>query len=272
MLATSTELIDFNMNVFTHDHNLADPLRRAKRMQYSGAICVLISFVMSVSAGFSPILLYVAYPLLLVGLPLWSIGRSSMRKLTAGPRSDALITAELKGFNDKYSLHHYPMVGGTRIEHLVVTPNGLIVMQSSIAIGPIGCIGGETDKWKSNSNTLDRITGSKPAIGNPTLQLNTAIGAVKQLLAQAGKPDVPVTGLVVFTRNPDIVLDSCTYPAVPLNETKQAVRELQQYMTPEREDTAGVNALLTSDDRRRLNILLNPPKKMLPAKAAPAGR
>lgn len=260
------------MNIFAHATDEKSALSRARRFQYGGLACVLVSFVLSLMFQVAPILVYIAYPFLLVGLPLWTIGRSQTKKLKNAPRIDDLVNTELKGFNDKYSLHHNAMIEGRRVNHLLITPNGVIVMSDNAALGPVTCTSGpKGDRWHTRTSLLDRVLGSRPAIGNPSLDLDASTAAVKRLVEKSGKPDVPVRGLVVFTANPDIEIEESTHPAVPLNELKMAVRELQTDMGGDIEDVRSVSTMLTSEDRRRLNAALGsllPPK--LPAKAASA--
>lgn len=260
------------MNIFSHVSDEKGALTRAKRFQYGGLACVLISFVFSLMFEAAPILVYIAYPFLLVGLPLWTIGRSQTKRLKNAPRIDDLVNAELKGFNDKYSLHHNPVIEGRRVNHLLITPDGVIVMSDNAALGPVTCTSGlKGDRWYTRTSLLDRVTGSRPAIGNPSLDLDASTATVKLMMEKNGKPDVPVRGLVVFTSNPDIEIEESTHPAVPLNELKMAVRELQVDMSGEPEDVRSIGTMMTSEDRRRLNAALGsmiPPK--LPAKAASA--
>ena len=89
---------------------------------------------------------------------------------------------------------------------------------------------------------------------------------------------MPVKGVALFTRNPEITLSGCSYGAAPLNEMRDAVRDLEQDMGADREEGLVVNTILTSDDRKRLNNILAPvsvPASAVaekPAKSAPVRR
>jgi hypothetical protein len=184
-----------------------------------------------------------------------------------------MLNAELKGLNNKYSLHHYIRYGDTWIHHLLVTPSGLIVINSSDAAGPITCTdSAKGDNWKSPTNLLDRMSGLKPPVGNVTQELDVSIAAVREIASRIGKPDVPVKGLVLFTRNPDVQISGCTYQGAPMSETRQAIRELQQDLDAEREDTTDVRTLLTSEDRRKLNTFLAPETVKVQPGTAPSRR
>ncbi|HYP41640.1 MAG TPA: nuclease-related domain-containing protein [Chloroflexia bacterium] len=261
------------MNTFTNEHYLKDQLRRAKRLQLFGVLSIFLSFFLSFGFGVNYFLVYLAYPFLLAGLPLWTIGRATVRRLGMTPRADHLLTNELKALNNKHTLHHYATVGGKTINHLLIAPAGVLIMQSSESVGPVTCQGGPNgDRWKSKSNILDRLTGLRPPVGNPTKDLDAATSVVRQLLTDSGKPNVPVKGLIVFTTNPDLEIEECTYPAVPLSEVRQATRELLLDIGGDRAEGSNVDAILTSEDRRRINLALSPQAPPVPAKPASAQR
>lgn len=263
------------MNVVTHEEYWKTLVKKASRTQRIGMICILVSFLISLVGSFTSayFLVYLAYPFLIIGLPFWAMGRNNQKRMANTPRADHQLNAELKGLNNKYSLHHFARQGEQVIEHMLITPSGVIVIQTSDAIGPVSCTGSEKgDRWKSQSNLIDKFTGVKPAIGNPSASLSASIQAVQQLLSASGKPDVPVKGLIVFTRNPELELQSCSFPAIPLNETKETVKELQYDMDAARESGLDISAILTSEDRRKLNIALGPQPSSVAPKAAPARR
>ncbi len=244
--------------------------RKIRRRQFIGIGLFFVSFVLSF-ASFSPetqYLIFLAYPFLLVGVPIWMSARSAERRLGSGPQADALINAEVKGLSNKYSLHHYPRVGDVWVRHLFIMPAGVLVMTTSDALGPVTCTGSEKgDRWKAQSNIIDRITGSKPAVGNPSLELDPMVAAARTLVDSVGKPEVAVKGLVLFTRNPDVEVNGCTYGAAPVNELRLALRDLELSMEEERDGSVDVRSILTSDDRRKLNNILAPVS--IPASAKP---
>src|SRR3954466_9582547 len=118
------------MNIYIHDDFVKAKERRAKRLQTFGMVLIgtFVVFSFTHLLGTATYLIFLAYPFLLVGFPLWTMGRSAQRRLASAPRADTLLNAELKGLNNKYSLHHYIRYGDTWIHHLLITPSCLIVM------------------------------------------------------------------------------------------------------------------------------------------------
>jgi hypothetical protein len=202
------------------------------------------------------------------------MGNNRSRLLKRTPRDDQHITAELKGLNNKYSLHHYLQLGDTVIKHLLVAPSGIVVLVSRDTVGPVTCTQGTNgDRWKVRTSLLERLSGMRNPLGNPTAEAQSGVAQTKSLLAEIGKPNVPVHGLIVFTHQKDLELDACTFPAVPLDETKSAVRDLLASGSSEREEGLALDQILTSEDRRLINSRLAPEKQSAPpAKPASAQR
>jgi len=262
------------MNVFTNEAFYAEKVAAAKRLQRLGMAALAVMFIVN-----CPILLgaplpwwvvIAAYPFLIIGWPVFTIGSSRLRRLRDTPRPDGLINEQLKGLNNKYSLYHFVPREANTIPHLLVAPGGLVVMESRDVLGDVKCKSGpDGDKWSAPQGLLERLGSRNAAIGNPTRDLDRDIVQAKALLAEIGKPNVPVKGLVVFTRLKDVEIESCAYSVVPLDETKGAVRSLLNLQDSDREES-GVHAMLTSDDRRRINSLLAP--SMTQATPAPAAK
>jgi hypothetical protein len=266
------------VNVITNENYIKEQFRNARRLQILGIAALVIAFLIScpITVGVNlpvPVIL-VAYPFLIAGFPLLTMGNSRLRRLRSIPRADLLLNNELKGLNNKYSLYHYVSVDGKIFKHLLVAPGGLLVIESRDVTGPITCTSGpKGDRWKARTGLLAQFSGSGPQLGNPSQDLADGLERAKALLASINKPSVVARGLVVFTREEDLEIESCSYPGVPLSETKATVRQiLTNIESSHGESTSGVATLLTSEDRRRLNALLAPEKPAAPAKPAAAAR
>ena len=93
------------------------------------------------------------------------------------------------------------------------------MIETNDTMGPVSCDG---DRWKARTRPLDRLAGTNAPVGNPTAEVQAGIDTARALLESVGKPDVQVKGLVVFTRAKEIEVNECTFPAVPLGETRNA--------------------------------------------------
>jgi hypothetical protein len=266
------------MNIFTNENYIKEQFRKAKRLQSLGIASLVLALAISCGLTFGlslqPLLIILAYPFLLAGFPLMTMGNNRLRRLRTIPRADLLLNTELKGLNNKYSLHHYVPVDGKIIKHLLVAPAGLIVLESRDATGQITCKSGpKGDQWSARVGFFEQISGNRPPLGNPSRDLEESLTQAKALLASINKPGVEARGLIVFTRQEDMEVEGCTYPALPLSEVKPAVRQvLSDLDRSHGEATGGIAGLLTSEDRRRLIARLAPDKPAVQAKPAPAAR
>src|SRR5207253_2035215 len=120
---------------------------------------------------------------------------------------------------------------------------------------------------------LDRFAGdNKLSSRNPSHDLEVAMSRADGLLMSIGKPKVPISGFIIFTRQEDIELEECSRRAIPLGETKALVKVIVMESESDRESASDVEQLLTSEDRRRLNALLAPKQPVAPVKAASVQR
>jgi hypothetical protein len=266
------------MNIFTNENYIKEQFKKAKRLQTLGFGSLVLALAISCSITFGlnlqPLVIILAYPFLLAGFPLLTMGNNRLRRLKTIPRADILLNNELKGLNNKYSLHHYVPVDGKIIKHLLVAPAGLIVIESRDTTGEVRCKSGpKGDQWSARVGFFQQISGNMSPLGNPSRDVDESLEEAKALLAAIGKPDVQARGMIVFTRQDDMEVEGCSYPALPLSETKTAVRQvLADLDSSHGESTGSIAGLLTSEDRRRLVARLAPDRPAVPAKPAPAAR
>lgn len=260
------------MNVFTNEAYYLDQFKRAQRLQRIGmgllAVAILVNCPVLFGAALPWWAILVAYPFLISGWPVFTIGSGRLRRLKNNPRPDGLLNTELKGLNNKYSLHHFVVRDGKVIKHLLLGPAGCVVMESRDTPGPVNCVSGPNgDRWTAGTGIVSRIYGPR-GLGNPSADLDQAVAETRAILAQLGKKDVPVNGLIVFTQQKDMEITSCSYPVVPLDETREAVRSLVAEQYSQVEEAGGAPVSLTTEDRRRINALIAPPQPAAQPKAA----
>lgn len=270
------------MNIFTNEAFFTEQIQAARRRQGIGIALIAVYALSYGSYLFIPtavtsLLIFVGLIACMSGIPLWRTSATKLKRLRVTPRADHLLNNELKGLNNKYTLHHYVHADGGVIKHLLVTPTGLVVMESRDEVGPVGCTGSDKgDRWKLPGGLLGRFTGAgavdKYASANPSHDLEVAMSRADGLLTTVGKPKVPISGFIVFTKQEDIELEGCSRRAIPLNETKALVRTIVMESESDRESASDVAQLLTSEDRRRLNVMLAPKQPTAPVKAASTQR
>src|SRR3982751_2024082 len=111
------------MNIYTNENYIKEQFRIARRLQLIGVAALILAFVIScpISLGVNlpPLIIVFAYPFLLAGFPLLTLGNNRLRRLRTIARADHQLNNELKGLNNKYSLHHYVPLDGKTIKHLL---------------------------------------------------------------------------------------------------------------------------------------------------------
>ncbi len=266
------------MNIFTNEAFFTQQIQAARRRKTIGTILIVLYALSYVTYLFpqsatTSILISFGLVAFTSGVPLFWLSNNNLKRLRATPRADHLLNNELKGLNNKYTLHHYVPADGGIIKHLLVTPAGLIVMASRDEVGPISCKGSDTgDKWKLPGGIFARFGSDRYASANPSHDLEAAMSRADTLLTAIGKPKVSVSGFIVFTKQEDIELEGCSRRAIPLDETKALIRAIVSESETDREVASDVGQLLTSEDRRRLNTLLAPKQPIAPAKPVSAQR
>jgi hypothetical protein len=258
------------MNVATNEAYLKSQKRRAFIIQAVGMGLVFLSFILSFVYIQEPALIFVAYPALLVGWPLWLWGRGASRRWATAAKVDDAVSAELKGLNSKYALFHQVVLGKTVLDHVLISPDGVLVVEMKEGGGTIASKAGKAgeDRWSMKVGFIDRIARwGDELLGNPTLELDSKIAALRDWVAAQGvlPGPLPVTGVVAFY-NPATALniESSKYDVLRLPE-------LKEYMLAGPTESKRV-VLLPTDERNRLIAALRGLLPVVAEKAPPAAK
>ena len=244
------------MNLSVNEKYIKSRRRAATRMQAAGLLLTVFSFLLSLFMGAEYWLVFIAYPALIVGFPLWQFGRGQSRRWQAATKLPPIVLDELRP-TPRQQLYAYVPMGSSVIDYLLLSGEGLFVIemrgQTEDEKGryPVQCrqVNGK-DRWSQRLPIIERLARmGEPGLGNPSAALDTKIAAVKTWLdSQAFARPVPVWGLVVF-RQPNTILDieESTYEVLHLNELRSFLN-LGQYFDEDMRTNQ-----LTSEDRNRLN-------------------
>jgi hypothetical protein len=256
------------MNVATNEAYLKSQKRRAFIIQAVGMGLVFLSFLLSFVYIQVPVLIFVAYPALLVGWPLWLWGRGASRRWATAAKVDEAVNAELKGLNSKYALFHQVVLGKTVLDHVLISPDGVLVVEMKEGGGAVTARPGKEgeDRWSSKLGIIDRIARwGDELLGNPTVELDTKIAALRDWVTAQGliPGTLPVAGAVAFY-NPATALhiESSKYDVLRLPE-------LKEYVLIGPAEAKRV-VLLPTDERNRLVAALRGLMPAVAEKAPPA--
>jgi hypothetical protein len=165
-----------------------------------------------------------SYVAIIVGLVLYNVGQTLLRRYGPRFRHDAVLVKSLKGLDRRYTLLAFP---STKLpDYLLVGPTGVQVIVPRLHGGQINC---RADQWtREQRGGLRRILsifGGNP-FGDPTRDVASGVRRVRQRLHDRGIGDeVPVDGVVVFT-NPAVKLrvEGCSVPVTVAKNLRNVVR------------------------------------------------
>jgi hypothetical protein len=173
--------------------------RRGRLLTAVGLVALVGAFI-AVLQRQIPALILLAYGAMFIGFIFFNSGLQIVGKFASNqrkPRSDQLLDKALQRLNDRFTIIHYAQIGKRVVEHLVVHNAGVAVITVRELPGKISV---DDRKWKRQGGTLGRLFNtSGPQLGNPTVDNEADIEAVKAALASEGLPDVEVEGAIVFT-------------------------------------------------------------------------
>jgi hypothetical protein len=146
---------------------------------------------------------------LILGFIAASIGGYNTRRFGRSPRPDERIAKELKGFDDRYSLHVY----STPASFVFLGPSGIYTFAVREHGGKIVNTG---DKWQHKGSRLNFLLAfSNEGIGNPSADAIEDAARVKKFLAEQD-PDTAVdVQPLVLMANPNAQLELKS-PVVPV--------------------------------------------------------
>jgi hypothetical protein len=170
-----------------------------------------------------------SYATIVVGLVLYQLGQTSLRRWGPRFRQDGSLARALKGLDDRFTLLAF--ASDKLPDYLVVGPSGIQVVVARGHQGPITCRG---NRWsRPTGGGLKRLFGlfGGVPLGDPSADVARGIERVREQLRKVGiegQDDLPIGGLVVFT-NPAAKLrvEGCSYPIMTLRNLRNYLRGLK---------------------------------------------
>lgn len=199
----------------------------------AGLIFLVGSFVLTFIQ--SNILL--SYIGLILGFLTFNGGMQQVARWSRKPRTDEILDHLLAKLNDRYAVIHYPALPGRRPDHVVVTPQGPIVVTPRELGGTVTLHG---SRWRRGSALRQLFNLGGPQLGNPTIDNNQQVASVEAFIDEHELAS-DVQGVIVFI-HPDIEIEMREPESTVLHIT-----ELYDYIRERSSDTT-----LSSQERARL--------------------
>ncbi len=206
-------------------------------------------------------LLLVPWITLGLGIILLNLGSYFASRYGTRPRVDVGIAQALKGLDNRN--HLYNFVPTIPVEHLLVTPTGVAILETRPFFGEVIH---EGDRWSRPVNfmaILQRFTDG--GLGNPTREALRDVEAVRNLLRERLGEEVGRTvgvSPIIVMINPRVKL-KMTDPEVPVvqfADLRDAVRRLKG------------NGKLTSDVQKQLARVLQWNNQSVSDESQPSAR
>ncbi len=223
------------------------------------AIVLLIGGLLINLQGQGVEYMWVTYAMLIGAVVLQMVAKASTMRFGARPRIDEALNHNLKTLDHKHHLYHY--VPGVPVDHLLVSPNGLFVIEARPNLGKFRVVG---EKWRREGG-LSRwlLAFGEGGVGNMPRELKSRVGATRTFLNEQLGEDlsstIPVEGIVVFTHpSTKIETENPTVTVVHARDLRPEVKRREG------------RARLSQDALRRVNQALNEQAaadSLVPAKA-----
>ncbi len=189
-----------------------------------------ILFINASNAG----LVFLGYPFLILGLILSKRGSFNNRRHGVGgykiASEEKLLASTLEGVPPRYHLYSWIKLGGITVDHLLVTPGGLMIIKACSQMGDYKMTN-DVYRRKAGLATFFATVG-EPGIGNPTRELNDQVKKLRDWFAKKGL-EIPVDGVVVFMlpRTRILQAEEMSYPVCKLDQLKLAIRGWETELT-----------------------------------------
>lgn len=187
-----------------------------------------------------------SYAGLILGFLTFNGGMQQVARWGRKPRTDEVLDQVLSRLNDRYTLLHYPALGGRRPDHVLVGPAGAVVITAREIGGSVALNG---RRWRRGSAIRQLFNLGGPQLGNPTLDNEQQMAAVESTLS-AENLSVEVHGVVVFI-HPDIEIEMRDPETTVLHVTElyDYVRNLSDGSTVPSGDRSRLVAALSKGER-----------------------
>jgi hypothetical protein len=207
-----------------------------------GAVAILLFGLVLSLQGNVEYITY-SYMALIVGFMVSQFGIYFSNKFGRSPRPDELVSAALKGLDDRYSLYHY----ATAASHLLVGPSGVWVL---LPFNQRGTITFEKGKYRQKGGNWYLKLFAQEGLGRPDKEAQYATEDIQKFFARQMDADsVPTVNPLLLFTNPkaDVKAPDAPYATVDTEKVKDFLRKKAKDNAFSPEKVAQVNAVIMPD-------------------------
>jgi hypothetical protein len=160
---------------------------------------------------------------LIVGFIIFQVGNYFSNRWGKSPRPDEIISASLKGLDDKYFLYHY----STDVSHLLVGPSGITALLpypqgGSLIFDP------KRKDWIQKGGSFFMKAFAQEGLGRPNGEADLVTEQLKRYLTKIGVDvsQVKCETLIVFTNeNAEVNGEGSPIPYTTVEKIKDYIRK-----------------------------------------------
>lgn len=197
-------------------------IQRNKRI---GNIAIIASLVI-VGAGlylyFRQIAIGWSFIAFVAGFLISQIGLYFSSRFGRSPRPDEMLSAALKGLDNKYTLYHYT----SPVPHLLVGPAGIWILSPYNQRGLITYDEKKKRFHQKGGNLYFKIFGQE-GLGRPDLDVRNNLQSMAKFMRKKfpDLTDRSFDNIIVFTNeNVEIQAENSPYPTLPAKKLKDYLR------------------------------------------------
>jgi hypothetical protein len=200
-----------------------------------------------VGAGEPTLVFVLGYPLLIVGVLLSKRGAFNNRRHGVGgyqtKSEEVQIEDQLKGVPPRYHLYNWVEIDGQLYDHVLVTPNGLLILKVK---GQFGKVKAGHDQFRLKQGVVGWLGSlGEPFLGNPSRELAAEVKKLRGWFEKQGY-DLPTDGIIVFN-NPRAEItgaEEMSFPVCHIHDLKLAVRGWETELTMSAQEQQEVERLI----------------------------
>ncbi len=191
--------------------------RRKQMLAFAAFILLFIAAMVSLFVFPQvPYVAWAAWPLVIIGYFISSISRQMQFEDGVAVTTETRIARALAPLSNRYWLGSYVPIGRLIVPHVLIGPEGVLVIQPRNQTGQTTVQDG---RWQHKTSFFTRLMAAEPPIGDPAGQLHAHIEAVEEEVKALGHENVPVSGVVLFT-SPDARVSIANCPITVLSITQ----------------------------------------------------
>jgi Nuclease-related domain len=215
------------MKTIIDGNSLARRARIAHTASLGGLLVLLGSVAISL---WKPNLQVLSSIMLFGGFAVAVLGIAYANRWVKKPRPEFILDQSLKGLSDQHRMYHYTPLG----DHILLTPNGVVVLETVNLEGQFTYLDGKWKQKMSIGRALRYIVEEK--LGNPTAEAQTQVQSMENYLQEKlpGETKVPVQALVVFSHPlASVKVDKSPLPVVQPEKLAKKVPHPGSKLPPE---------------------------------------